>query len=93
MPVPSPRNPIRPARGNKADLVTHIVSLYDGELCYAIDEDRLYINEGGTLVAIDPAVSGTDPFSTEINGASNGDALVYNGGKWKNGGMTDCGNF
>lgn len=58
MPVPSPRNAVRPARGNYTDLSTNISSLKDGEICYAIDQDQLYINESGTLVPAGVTVSG-----------------------------------
>jgi len=51
--VPSPRNKILPARGNFADLnsPTALAALADGEICYAIDEDRYYQVENGVLVA------------------------------------------
>ena len=52
MPVPSPRNKILPARGNFADLSANVASLLDGEICYAIDQDQYYQNEGGTLVSV-----------------------------------------
>ena len=52
MPVPSPRNKILPARGNFTDLSTNVASLLDGEICYAIDQDQYYQNEGGTLVSV-----------------------------------------
>lgn len=52
MPVPSPRNKILPARGNYADLASNVASLLDGEICYAIDQDQYYQNEGGALVAV-----------------------------------------
>lgn len=52
MPVPSPRNKILPARGNFSDLSTNVASLLDGEICYAIDQDQYYQNEGGTLVSV-----------------------------------------
>ena len=51
MPVPSPRNKIQPARGNYADLVANLAQLGEGEICYALDQDTLYIVEGGQLVA------------------------------------------
>lgn len=93
MPVPSPRNPIRPARGNKADLLTNIANLFEGELCYAIDEDRMYVVEGGALVAITSGPSSGDVAPVEIISAVAGEALVYNQGKWRNGGNMDGGNF
>lgn len=50
MPVPTPRTPICIARGNKADLTANLTALSDGEICYALDEDALYVKEGGVLV-------------------------------------------
>lgn len=56
MPVPSPRNSILPARGNYADLSSNLASLTEGEICYALDQDKLYVKEGGVLVAVSGAV-------------------------------------
>lgn len=50
MPVPTPRTPICIARGNKADLTANLAALSEGEICYAFDEDALYVKEGGVLV-------------------------------------------
>ena len=52
MPVPSPRNKILPARGDFADLSANVASLLDGEICYAVDQDQYYQNEGGTLISV-----------------------------------------
>ena len=91
MPVPSIRNPIRPARGDYADLLTNVASLYDGELCYAIDQDRLYVVENGTLV---PVGGGTgDPLNHNIQNAVAGESLNYNGSEWVTGGGQDGGSF
>ena len=96
MPVPSPRNPIRPARGNYVDLAGNISQLYDGEMCYAIDEDQMYMNEGGTLVPVGVQLNQSginDIGDILVTNAQNGEALIYNDGNWKNGGNMDGGNF
>ena len=92
MPVPSPRNAVRPARGDFADLAANIASLKDGELCYAIDQDQFYVNESGTLVATG---SNTLAGLTDVllSGAADGEALIYNNGNWSNGGDMDGGSF
>jgi len=90
MPVPSPRNPIRPARGNKQDLVTNIARLYDGEICYAIDEDRLYVVEQGQLV---PVGGLSEDLETNVLNPQRGESLNYDGAKWVNGGVQDGGSF
>lgn len=93
MPVPSPRNPIRPARGDYADLSANILSLYDGELVYAIDQDRLYVVENGTLVPVGGAHSTSDPLNFNIQNAVIGESLNYDGTEWRNGGVQDGGAF
>lgn len=94
MSTPSPRNPIRPARGNYADLLANVLNLYEGELCYAIDRDVLYTVENGSLVRINATgVAGSDPLQTNILNASAGDSLNYDGTYWVTGGPQDGGNF
>jgi len=61
MPVPSYRVPVRVARGTKAALDAGLADLQEGELCYATDENALYVIEGGVLT---PASS--DPTNIEI---------------------------
>jgi len=63
MPVPSPRNKILPARGDYADLLANIQELGDGEVCYALDQDKLYVREGASLVD----VSGSGDYNDLIN--------------------------
>lgn len=93
MPVPSPRNPIRPARGVKADLDANISLLYEGEIVFAQDEDKLYVVEGGALVAVTSAQDAGDSLQTNIQNATQGQALLYDGARWRNGGPMDGGNF
>ncbi len=97
MPVPSIRNPMRPARGLFAVLDANKVDLYEGELVYAIDRDQLYIKEGGVLEPMGGEHAG-DRFITDIDGAQPGESLNYTTdaeGKsfWTNGGPQNGGNF
>lgn len=50
MATPNSRVPVRIARGTKADLDAAILDLYEGEICYATDENKTYVVEGGALV-------------------------------------------
>ena len=52
MPLPSPRNQILPARGTYSELASYIYSLGEGEICYATDQDILYVRRGTSLVPI-----------------------------------------
>lgn len=92
MTVPSPRNAIRPARGNFSDLAAAISSLKDGELCYAVDRDILYVNEGGTLIPTGGAsLAGLS--DVNLSSLSDGDALIYSNNAWSNGGTLNGGAF
>jgi len=64
MPTPSTRTPVRIARGSYSNLNGSISDLQDGEISYAEDQDKLYIKEGSSLVALtytpaSPAFTGT----------------------------------
>lgn len=52
MPLSSPRYILKPLRGTYAALAANVADIQDGEICYAIDQDRHYQNEGGTLVPV-----------------------------------------
>ena len=65
MPTPANRTPLRVARGTYANLNASVADLQEGEVCYATDEDKLYVKEGSALVSTqavipaDNAVTGT----------------------------------
>ena len=67
MGVPSPRTPVRVARGTYSVLNTNKASLEEGEVCYATDENRLYIKEGGSIEATTAAA---DAAKANISGAT-----------------------
>ena len=52
MGVPSPRTPVKIARGNYSTLDQNKAAIEEGEICYAQDSDSLYVLESGTLVKI-----------------------------------------
>jgi len=49
MPVPSYRVPVKLARGTYDNLAAALASLEEGEICYANDQNSLYVVEGGVL--------------------------------------------
>ncbi|BAQ93779.1 unnamed protein product [uncultured Mediterranean phage uvMED] len=63
--TPVSRTAIRVARGTYANLNASLADLEEGEVCYATDEDKLYVKEGSALVSTqltlpaDNAVTGT----------------------------------
>ena len=85
MAVPSNRVPVRVARGLKSALTANLADLLEGELLYAKDEDKLYMVEGGALVAMgaDLAASSIGDLSdVTLTSAATGEVLRYNGSAW-----------
>ena len=64
MPVPSPRNSIRIARGNFADLSANSTAFGDGEFIYAIDQDRFYTADSGVLFPVGRGVVAVESIDT-----------------------------
>ena len=52
MPTPATRTPVRIARGTYSNLNTSILDLEEGEICYATDENKIYVVEGGALTTL-----------------------------------------
>ncbi len=50
MPTPSNRTPIRVARGTYSNLNSSIADIQEGEICYATDQDKLYVKENQTVL-------------------------------------------
>lgn len=65
MPVPSYRVPVLIARGTLAALTAGLTDLEDGEICFAEDENTLYVVKAGVLTSASTAefelVSDTSP--------------------------------
>lgn len=57
MPTPSTRTPVRVARGTYSNLNGSIADIQEGEICYATDQDKLYVKEGSSLVSTQADVS------------------------------------
>lgn len=53
MPTPANRAKIQLVRGSYANILASIADLVDGELCYAKDQNKLYMVEGSTLTPLD----------------------------------------
>lgn len=93
MPVPSPRNSIRIARGNYADLNSNVNEIGDGELCFALDQDKFYSKSGGVLVEVGKGTALAtlgQIADIDVAGASDGQLLQYNStsGNWEAGSPT-----
>ncbi len=53
MPTPANRAKIQLVRGSYSNIAASIADLIDGELCYAKDQNKLYMVEGTTLTPIE----------------------------------------
>ena len=81
MGVPSPRTPIRVARGTKSVLETNKAALEEGEICFATDENTIFVKEGSDLSSVfvgGGALTGTHTYDSSGNVVING-SLDYNG--------------
>ena len=70
MPVPSTRTPVRVARGTYTNLSTvdALSALDEGEICYATDQQKLYVKQGAGLTSISSTVDLSDyNTSTEVD--------------------------
>ncbi len=76
MPTPSNRTPIRVARGTYSNLNSSIADIQEGEICYATDQDKLYVKEGSSLVEVtgaplsSPTFTGTPAAPTAAAGTN-----------------------
>ena len=62
MPTPTNRTPVRVARGTYSNLNSSVSDIQEGEICYATDQDKLYVKEGSSLV---------DASTTDISAKAN----------------------
>ena len=49
MPTPATRTPVRVARGTYSNLNSNKADILEGEICYATDQNKIYIKEGSNL--------------------------------------------
>ena len=75
MPTPANRTPIRIARGTYNNLNSSLSDIQEGEICYATDQDKLYVKEGSSLVntSFDPnnvALTGVPTAPTASSGTN-----------------------
>lgn len=86
MAAPANRVPVRVARGTKAALTASLASLVEGEVCYATDENTLYVIEGGALTVANGIIFTSIDALSDVNTTStpptSGQALKWSGTAW-----------
>jgi len=93
---PEDRSSLKPLRGTLEALQANILDIQENEICYATDNQQIYVKAQGTLVAVGAnlGLSSLNNLSdVRVTNPEPGDALLYNSGEWRNGGMQDGGNF
>jgi hypothetical protein len=68
MPTPSTRTPVRVARGTYSNLNSSISDLQEGEVCYATDQNKIYVKEGSSLIE-QPGLETAQTFTAAQRGA------------------------
>ena len=64
MPTPSSRTPVRVARGTYSNLNSSVADIQEGEICYATDQNKLYVKEGSSLESTQADVSSKAPIAS-----------------------------
>lgn len=68
MPTPTNRTAVKIARGTYTNLNGSVADLSEGEICYATDENKVYVKEGGSLIG-GPSLSAAQTFTGGQRGA------------------------
>ena len=93
---PEDRSSLKPLRGTFEALQANILDIQENEIFYATDSQQIYVKADGALVAVGAnlGLSTLNNLSdVRVTNPQQGDALLYNSGEWRNGGMQDGGNF
>ena len=73
MPTPATRTPVRVARGTYSNLNGNKADILEGEICYATDQNKIYIKEGSNL---EEHTIDTSAFALIAGGAFTGDITL-----------------
>lgn len=77
MPTPANRAKIQLVRGSFNNISASISDLVDGELCYAKDQNRLYMVEGTTLTAVEADAEGIEDAIAAALAGGTGIGVTY----------------
>ena len=77
MPTPANRAKIQLVRGSFSNISASISDLVDGELCYAKDQNRLYMVEGTTLTQVEADAEGIEDAIAAALAGGTGIGVTY----------------
>lgn len=77
MPTPVNRAKIQLVRGSYSNIAASIADLVDGELCYAKDQNRLYMVEGSTLTVVEADAEGVEDAIASALAGGTGIDITY----------------
>ena len=75
MPTPATRTPVRVARGTYSNLKSNKADILEGEICYATDQNKIYIKEGSNL---EENTIDTSSFALIAGTTFTGDVIIDN---------------
>lgn len=93
MPTPTNRTPLRVARGTYSNLNGSLTDIQEGEICYATDEDKLYVKEGAALVSTQPANNATTSAAQTFTAGQRGEITTLTSGATVTPDFNDSNNF
>jgi hypothetical protein len=93
MPTPTNRTPLRVARGTYSNLNSSVSDIQEGEICYATDEDKLYVKEGAALVSTQPANNATTSAAQTFTAGQRGEITTLTSGATVTPDFNDSNNF
>lgn len=96
MPTPANRTPIRVARGTYTNLNSSLTDIQEGEICYATDENKLYVKEGASLEstqAVVPVNAASTSLTQTFTAGQRGEVTTLTSGATVTPDFNDSNNF
>ena len=93
MPTPTNRTPLRVARGTYSNLNGSVADIQEGEICYATDQDKLYVKEGSALTSAQGTNNATTSAAQTFTAGQRGEITTLTSGATVTPDFNDSNNF